>query len=164
MQSFYDHLQTLKFSDEKLKSKTWRLENLYPIRNKKGQLVKFKPNIHQKRIAERLSINIIKGDYSPIVVLKARQVGISTLFCLWFLDDVLFNEGRRAVIQSQKRETMNDIFAIAQTAYSFMPKELGKFRVQRMNEKQGKISFPQIGSFLESKLEVRSMAVNMMHF
>ena len=159
---YYSHIKSLKITPENLRNKLWRLANLYSIRDKHGKLVTFDMNIHQKRIARRLTEKIANKDYSPIVVLKARQVGISTFFCLWFLDDVLFMEGRRAVIQSQKIETMNDIFAIAQTAYSFMPESL--LANKKIDDKQGKINLPAMGSFLESKLEVRSMAVNMMHF
>ena len=165
MKLFHDHIKTIEYTNENLNNKIWRLSNLYPIRDKQGNLVPFNMNIHQIRIAERLAFNIKNNDYRPIVILKARQVGISTLFCLWFLDDVLFSEGRRAVIQSQKIETMHDIFAICRTAYQFMPVSLGhEYKISDINDKQGKISIPATGSFLESKLEVRSMAVNMMHF
>ena len=160
--TFQEHIKSLKITKEDFEDKLWRVENLYPIRNKQGMLIPFKLNIHQKQIAYRLVNNILNNDYSPLVILKARQLGISTFFAIWFLDDVLNYQGRRAVIQSQKRETMGDIFAICLTACRFMKDVKGIKK--ELKEKQGKISLPRFGSFIESKLEVRSMSVNMMHY
>ena len=166
MLMFDEHINSINITKENLDNKYWRIQNLYPIRNKKGQLVPFKLNIHQKKVNKQLIENIVNKDYSPLVVLKARQVGISTFFCIWFLDDVLFYEGRRAVIQSQKQETMRDIFDICRTALNFMPNIKGIIEKEKsdINHKEGKISIPNSGSFIESKLEVRSTAVNMIHF
>ena len=172
---FQDHIKNLNPTTEQILDQMWRVQNLYPIRNKQGQLVPFSLNIHQTKIIKRVMHNISKGDYSPIVILKARQVGISTLFAIWFLDDALWYEGKRCVIQSQKIETMHDIFAICRTAYQFMydfnitdkmPANQNKLNIFKSfaDDKQGKISVKELGSFIESKLEVRSMSVNRMHF
>lgn len=160
---FSEHIKNTTPTKAQLNRKLWRVQNLYPIRNKKGLLIPFKLNQHQRAVAKQLMKNTLNDDNSPIVILKARQVGISTFFCIWFLDDVLWYEGRRAIIQSQKHETMNDIFSICHTAFRFRY-QVGKNRDKDVHEKAGKISVPKCGSFIESKLEVRSMAVNLMHF
>ena len=168
--NFNQHKELIKdkITIDLLSDKLWRMQNLYPIRTKEGELLRFKMNIHQLRLAIRILEKIKEQDFSPLIILKARQVGISTFCALWFLDDVLFYEGRRAVIQSQKIETMNAIFDVCRNSFQFM---IDVFAVNKankqfetINDKIGRISIPHTGSFIESKLEVRSTATNMMLF
>ena len=163
MVDYQTHIKELELTHKNLSNKLWRLENLYPIRNKNGIFVPLKFNDQQKIVANRLREKIEQKDFSPIVILKARQVGISTMFCIWFLDDVLFESGIQAIIQSQKRETMHDIHRICRQALQFMPDKLNFIR-NHTEDKQGKISKPSTGSFIESKLEARSISSNRIHF
>lgn len=71
-----------KLLGEKLKDQKWRLNNLYWIKNNEGEEIKFRLNWAQNILFDRLwYLNII---------LKARQLGITTFFCILFLDNVLF--------------------------------------------------------------------------
>ena len=173
--NFHEHTQRLKITPQNLVNKLWRVEHLYPIRDKQGRLVPFRLNKFQLKIAIQLMQNIVNRDYSPIVVLKARQVGISTFFCIWFLDDALWYEGVRAVVQSYKHETNQAIFNIATTAYQFMfniddhktddPAHTpNRLRSNEIDDRKGKISIPSLGSFLECKLDVRGTPTNRIHF
>jgi hypothetical protein len=78
------------------------LHNLYWIKNKKGQKVKFEPNWAQKEILENLHyFNII---------LKARQLGITTLFAIYFLDMCLWNCNINAAIVADIQKNSLEIF------------------------------------------------------
>ncbi|MES2662269.1 MAG: terminase [Pseudomonadota bacterium] len=66
-----------------LKSRAWRLDNLYKIINKDGELVQFKMNAAQRKLLK----NVSKRN----LVLKARQQGFTTFILLLFSDTCLFN-------------------------------------------------------------------------
>ena len=159
----------LKDNPKLLTNCVWRLENLYPIRNREGVLIPFKMNCFQAEIVNRLIENISNNDYSPIVILKSRQVGISTLAVIFALDLTLFYEGRRSVILSAKQKSVDDIFEIAQTSfrsmYGFSDGVDRSSINQSINEKQGRIDLVKQGSFLTSRLEIRGLpGVNFCHY
>lgn len=66
----------------------WRLNNLYYITNEKGQKIPFRMNSAQEELFDRMHyLNII---------LKARQLGFTTLIQLYMLDACMFNSNVRA--------------------------------------------------------------------
>lgn len=67
-----------------LKSKLWRLNNLYKVIDKKGNAVKFKMNYAQHKVYAATRI------HPRIIILKSRQQGISTFFLVSYFDDALF--------------------------------------------------------------------------
>lgn len=74
--------QALASLKDNLKSPRWRLYNLYKIADKKGNIVTFNPNPAQRKcLDDRHTLNVI---------LKARQLGFSTLIELLMLDKALF--------------------------------------------------------------------------
>ena len=173
--NFHEHSKQLKITPQNLMCKLWRVQNLYPIRQKSGMLTPFKLNKHQLKIAIQLMKNVSNKDYSPIVILKARQLGISTFFCIWFLDDCLWYEGVSAVIQSYKHETNYAIFKIATIGYQFMYNLDGytdtdqsrlpnRIKQNEINDKKSAIIIPSLGSCLECKLDVRGTSTNRVHF
>ena len=64
-----------EFIERCLPSKLWRMNNLYKVKNKQGQMVLFRMNPLQRKVAE---IN-----HNRKLVLKSRQVGISTYHLLY---------------------------------------------------------------------------------
>lgn len=74
-----------EFSDRK-----WRLNNLYLIRDKNGQRVKFQMNRAQEILYEEMSWRNI--------ILKARQLGFSTFIDVFILDQCLWNRDIKAGI------------------------------------------------------------------
>lgn len=88
--------------EKKLSDHMWRLDNLYYIRDKRGRKVKFKMNDTQRYVAQNLwYLNIIT---------KARQLGMTTFFTIFYLDQVLFSENKIAGIIAHKQEDMKKIF------------------------------------------------------
>ena len=86
-----------------IKSRTWRLNNLYHIRPKEGSsLIPFRLNWSQKELYNNI--------WNRVVVLKARQLGVTTFFAVLFLDDCLFNPNREAGIIADTRENAEEIF------------------------------------------------------
>ncbi len=68
----------------------WRLRNLYWIENKAGRMQRFTPNAAQLRLH--------RGLWHRNVVLKARQLGISTYVAMLMLDRCLFTPNYHAGI------------------------------------------------------------------
>ena len=87
----------------------WRLSNLYSIVTKgddgddEGLVVTFKPNRAQRRLLARL--------HTRNIILKARQLGFTTLICILWLDTALFSkEPIRCGIVAQDREAAEALF------------------------------------------------------
>lgn len=98
-----------------LNDKWWRLTHLYKIIDKEGRLVTFNPKYTQlKHLAERRNRRRIR-------LLKYRQGGFTTLYCIDYLDDALFNSGFMAGIIAHKQGTLDLIFQIVETAFDNLP-------------------------------------------
>ena len=89
--------------DQRLKDKTWRLNNLYKIRNKRGDLIKFQLNRAQS------DYNLKK--WSRNLILKSRQLGFTTYEAIDSLDDVLFNPNLDALMIAHNLEAGESIFS-----------------------------------------------------
>jgi len=90
-----------------------RLENLFYIVDAGGNRVKFKMNTAQRKFYnERWTCNII---------LKARQLGFSTLISLYFLNKCLFSSNTSAGIIAHTREDAEKLFRRIKFAYEHLP-------------------------------------------
>ena len=66
-----------------------------------AQIMPFRPNRAQRRFIQRL--------WHRNLILKARQLGFTTLVCLLWLDHALFNANQRCGIIAQDREAAEAI-------------------------------------------------------
>lgn len=100
----------------------WRICNLYKIiikgdENSDGLVLQFKPNRAQRRFIKKL--------WHRNIILKARQLGFTTLVCILWLDHALFNANSRCGIIAQDRETAEAIFTDkVKFAYDNLPESL----------------------------------------
>ena len=165
MIDWFSHIDKLKKKDSlEIDDKFWRMQNLYPIIDKNGIMRPLQFNEHQDYLAHCISYNIARKDFAPIIILKARQVGISTFCCIWFLDDVLFYEGRNAVIQSYQHISKDSIFRIISNAFKYIYDPFKVLAVAEMSgeAKSDSVYVPSANSRLTSHINVRSQAVNML--
>ena len=82
--------------EKHLANPLWRLNNLYTIIDKEGKQRVFKFNYAQKSLYENI--------WHRNIILKARQLGISTFVCLFFLDMCLFKPNVATGIIAHTRE------------------------------------------------------------
>lgn len=82
---------------DKLKSKFWRLNHLYWIRDKDGKEVKLKLNKAQITV-------FTKYKHNKKIILKSRQRGISTGYAIYQLDECIFKPGTQAGVQSYGKD------------------------------------------------------------
>lgn len=106
---------------EKLKSRTWRMNNLYRITDDHGRDMKFEMNAIQHILFRALWwLNII---------LKSRQHGITTFVCIFFLDACLFTPNVRAGIIAHKLIDAKKIFRDKiKYAYNHLPPQIKAMR------------------------------------
>jgi len=150
---------TYKFNErelaaiENLKNPKWRLNNLYWIVNKQGQKVKFQLNWAQ----EYLYSNV----WYCNVILKARQLGISTLICMLFLDRCLFNDNLSAGIIAHTLEDAQQIFRRVKFAYDNLPTQLREIKTAE-NDTTNMLKFAN-GSSLRVGTSLRSSTFQYLH-
>lgn len=128
-----------------LKDRKWRLNNLYYIKDAGGNKVKFKMNWVQEFILDNM--------WFCNIILKARQLGVTTFFCIVFLDDCLFNGvdcGFVAQTKDDAKETFNDKIKYAWDSLS--PVIKGMFSVN--GDRAGELSFKNISTGKTSKIFV----------
>lgn len=95
----------------------WRLNNLYWIESKQGEVVPFRLNPAQERLLDDL--------WYLNVILKARQLGFSTLIQLYMLDACLFNSHTAAGTVADTRENAEAIFRTkVKVPYERLPDQL----------------------------------------
>jgi hypothetical protein len=111
---------SLKIAEQRLSDPIWRLNNLYWIVDKRGMRVKFQLNWAQKQLYD--------GSWYCNIVLKARQLGISTFICLLFLDRCLFNSNMAAGIICHTLEDSQAMFKRIKFAYDSLPSEIKALR------------------------------------
>jgi hypothetical protein len=134
-------------------NKLWRLNNLYHIRDKSGQIVKFKLNDAQlKFITQRKKRNIW---------LKARQRGITTCAVLNRLDDCVFIPNFEAGIIAHSLDDAEKIFRKAKLAFEMLPEWI-KGPMRPNTDKAGEYSFPN-GSRFSVDTSFRSGTLSALH-
>ena len=143
-----------------LKDKKWRLQNLYKIIDKQGNSVKFVPNDEQSKLIDNYIEKQKQGKLLREYQLKARQVGITTLHCIFYLDEVLFNKNKTAVIIAHERDRLEKIFRIVKYAWETMPpmlKQKAKF------ENRNELYLEDLNSTIYVDLNIRGGTVNHLH-
>lgn len=116
----------------------WLARILLRVRNRAGDTVPLKANTAQRAYEQRrLQHNI---------VLKARQMGISTWIAGRFFLKTITQPGTLTVEVAHNREAASQIFRIVHRFYEHLPAGLrdGVLRASRMNK--GQIAFPAIDS------------------
>lgn len=136
-----------------LNNPRWRLENLYHIIDKYGNRRTFEMNWAQKELYDNL--------WYCNVILKARQLGISTFVCLLFLDRCLFNRNMSAGIIAHTREDAEYLFKRIKFAYDYLP-EIVREKVVATNDSARELVFTN-GSSIRVGTSMRGSTLNYLH-
>lgn len=111
----------LSIAEQRLQNRIWRLNNLYYIVDKGGKKRLFQLNWAQKELYNQF--------HYCNIVLKARQLGISTFMTVLFLDVCLFNSNVSAGIIAHTKEDAQQIFQKVKFAYDNLPESLKTERI-----------------------------------
>lgn len=147
-----------------LSNRIWRLRNLYWIEDPNGQKVKFAPNWAQRAL--------LAGLWWLNVILKVRQIGISTFVGLLQLDRCLFNSNQTCGIVDKTDDDAKKKLAKITFAYEHLddaddPKTaaLGvaiKQAVRVITENKKELEFSN-GSKIWGGTSLRGGTVNLLH-
>lgn len=118
-------------------------------------VVPFKPNRAQRRFIRRL--------WHRNVILKARQLGFTTLIAIMWLDHALFNGNQRCGMIAQDRETAEAIFRDKVVfAYDHLPEEIReRFPLAKASTKE--LLFAHNNSSIRVATSVRGGTIHRLH-
>ncbi|MGA9580024.1 MAG: hypothetical protein WBV90_20600 [Terrimicrobiaceae bacterium] len=99
----------------------WRISNLYSIRIRDGSVIRFRPRPQQLAVLEML----FSHGHKRIIILKARQIGFSTLLGVVCCDQLCFNPGQQiSLIDQTLEDARQKLKSIVVLAYDSMAAEL----------------------------------------
>lgn len=139
---------------DNLKDQWWRLNNLYYIKDKQGRKVKFKPNWAQSALYHSM--------WFLNIVLKARQLGMTTFIQIFMLDVCLFNSNVNAGVIAHNRDDAQKFFKDKiKFAYDNLPEGIRKHRAAK-NDSAGELYFSN-GSSIRVGTSLRSGTYQYLH-
>lgn len=126
-------------TQEQINNKLYRLTHFYYITNKSGEEVIFNLNWAQQELFHK--------EWHQMLVLKARQLGVTTYFSINFLDDCFWHPGTNAGIIAHRKEDAEDIFKKkVKYAYDRMPAWTRTFN-SATNDRSGELAFENGSSY-----------------
>ena len=146
-----------------LKDPMWRIcsGHLYKIMLKSPEdgteatVVPFRPNRAQRRLMARL--------WHRNIILKARQLGFTTLVCILWLDHALFNADQRCGIVAQDRDSAAAIFRDkVKLAYDRLPATL-KAEMPLARDSADELLFAHNNSSIRVATSMRSGTIHRLH-
>jgi hypothetical protein len=140
-------------AERHLSDPLWRLNHLYSIIDKSGNKSLFQLNWAQKKLYQDM--------WYCNLILKARQLGMSTFVCLLFLDRILFNSNQHAGIIAHTREDAEVMFRRVKFAYDSLPEELKTLR-QVNTDNARELQFNN-GSTIRIGTSMRSSTLQYLH-
>jgi len=141
----------------------WRLSNLYKIiikgdDDEEGDdlVIQFRPNRAQRRLLARL--------WHRNIILKARQLGFTTLIAILWLDTALFSKAPiRCGIIAQDREAAEAIFRDkVKFAYNNLPESL-RLAMPLETENKSELVFAHNGASIRVATSMRSGTIHRLH-
>ncbi len=139
--------------DELYASQYRRLNTLYHIVNKQGKLQRFTMN--------RPQLELYKGMHDKNIVLKARQLGFSTMIGLYMLDQSLFVPNTSAGIIAHTKDDATKLFNRVKIAYERM--DIGfKSQVKLVKDNATELWFSN-GSSMVVDTSMRSSTLQLLH-
>ena len=99
----------------------WYIENFLKIRNKKSELVPFILNDAQNIVMEKMLKCEEEGILKRFIVLKARQMGLSTLFEGLIFQDTANNPFKNSMIVAHEEPASVNLFNMSKLFYEKLP-------------------------------------------
>ena len=129
---------------KRFKDPVFRISSLYSIRTREGKVIPFRPRPQQLQVLDMLYRQKLKR----VCILKARQLGFSTLLGIVCLDQLCWSVGRQISLvdktQEDARQKLKNIVALA---YDSLHAELkARFLVDRTNASEFGVRFHEYDS------------------
>lgn len=137
---------------EKLGDKVWRLSNLYKIKTKNRRLEVLKPNYAQ--------LEYLSTESNRDIILKARQLGFSTLKLIEQLDYTIFNKNVSSAVLAHTRDKVQVLFEIVKLAYEHLHPFI---KPQVSYDNRNELYFPALNSKIYVATDTRGETVHNLH-
>lgn len=89
------------------------------IKDKWGQMVPLEPNWAQKKLVEQVLLDLLEGRPVRYIILKARQMGLSTIIealCFWWTTT---HRNVNSVIIAHKKKAANNLYKMFKRYYDY---------------------------------------------
>lgn len=123
----------------------WRINHLYFIRNKDGQIARFKMNWAQEQL--------FFGMHTRNQVLKVRQLGISTLSGVMMLDSCTFHEHFHAGIIDKGLDDAQAKLKKIKLAYNFMLNAPSVIAVDHVEDEEDRYNIAMFAQAMAEKVK-----------
>lgn len=111
------------------------IEKHLKIADKKGRIIPFKLNRPQNKLYEAIRGQYMQGKPVRIVILKARQMGFSTLTEGIIFKEVCTNTNTRAGIVAHVEDATTNLFNMSKRYYEYLPEPIQP-RIKASNAKE----------------------------
>lgn len=106
----------------RLRSDTqWYMENFLKIRDKSAEVIPFKLNKAQNIVMEQMRKDQEAGKPKRYIVLKARQMGLSTLFEGIIFQDTSTQENKNSLIVAHEEGASSNLFNMSKLFFDYLP-------------------------------------------
>ena len=154
---FRDPKSDLEFAERFLTNKLWRLNNLYTIIDKFGNIIPFIMNMSQHKVYKASTI------HPRLLILKSRQQGISTFWLLSFFDDSIFEEYLNIGLMSQGRAESGTLLTRTKLAWDKLNGSIKNYaNVQIKKDNADEIGLSN-GSTIFIRTSFRSATLQRLH-
>ena len=128
-----------EMSDYDIESKAWRIRNLYSIKDAEtGLPIPFVPRPEQEEV-----LACLLAGHKRIIILKARQLGFSTLIGIYNVDEVLFCGGAQVSLvdktQFDATKKLNNIMKFAFEHMDTLMRD--KWLIEKSNDSMLEVRF-----------------------
>lgn len=137
---------------QKINDPIWRLTHLYKIQTKDAKLITFKPNMVQ--------LDYLESRTNKNIILKARQMGFTTLCCIDMLDDIITHPNKTGAIIAHTRDDAAKLFEITKRAFSKMPDEL---KPRALYDNRNELHFDELDSKIYVDTDLRGGTTHNLH-
>jgi len=132
----------------------WRLCNLYWIIDENGDAVRFQPNEEQ--------LDFIRNIRPRNIILKARQLGFSTLMQILELDQALFNGNHNGVVIADTLPNAGKLFKKIEFALEALPAAMQRALPVKSRTDKSSLEFEH-GSTVYVSTSARGGTVQLLH-
>lgn len=138
-----------------LSDQEWRLNNLYKIVDRPGNLITFKLNAVQEEIRANMHFRN--------VCLKSRQHGVTTFWLMFMLDSALFNEHLCCAVISDRLEDSKKFMQRIKLAYENLPESVRNHPKAKITVDNSDFIKLANGSSIASTVTMRSGTTHILH-
>lgn len=141
--------------------RAYRMQNLYRIKSKEKKSVRLIPNKPQRDIESAIETLERTGKPVRLIILKPRQIGCTTYFCLRHLDLAYWNANQFAAVVAHKADSERTIFTeCIKYPYDSLA---DSFRARPYNDSVYHLSWRDTGSQIKVTDDCHGITPNLLH-